>query len=124
MANILVIDDDKNILRLLEFTLKRAGHTIVTCVDGMQGLAQAEAQKPDLIVADVMMPNMTGYEFCKQARGKPTLKETPIIVFSARFQPIDKQTALKAGAMLGLLGIELLLPLSLLLARRRRSRRA
>jgi pilus assembly protein CpaE len=98
MANILVIDDDKSILRLLEFTLKRAGHTIVTSTDGLQGLAQAEAQRPDLIVADVMMPNMTGYEFCKQARSKSTLKDTPIIVFSARFQPIDKQTALEAGA--------------------------
>jgi pilus assembly protein CpaE len=98
MAKILVIDDDKSILRLLEFTIKRAGHTIVTCTDGVQGLVQAEAQKPDLIVADVMMPNMTGYEFCKQARSKPQLKDTPIIIFSARFQPIDKKTALEAGA--------------------------
>jgi len=98
MANILVIDDDKNILRLLEFTIKRAGHTITTSEDGLQGLATAEAQLPDLIVADVMMPNMTGYDFCKQARTIPSLKNVPIIVFSARFQPIDKQTALEAGA--------------------------
>jgi pilus assembly protein CpaE len=98
MANILVIDDDKNILRLLDFTIKRAGHTITSSEDGLQGLAQAEAQRPDLIVADVMMPNMTGYDFCRQARTKPVLKETPIIIFSARFQPIDKQTALEAGA--------------------------
>jgi len=98
MANILVIDDDKNILRLLDFTIKRAGHSITTSEDGLQGLAQAEVQQPDLIVADVMMPNMTGYDFCKQARTKPALKDTPIIIFSARFQPIDKQTALEAGA--------------------------
>ena len=98
MANILVIDDDKSILRLLEFTIKRAGHNFIPCTDGAQGLVQAEAQKPDLVVADVMMPNMTGYEFCKQARTKPSLKETPIIIFSARFQPIDRQTALEAGA--------------------------
>ncbi|MBN1991789.1 MAG: response regulator [Anaerolineae bacterium] len=98
MATILVIDDDQSILRLLEFTIKRAGHNIITSTDGLQGLAQAEAQKPDLIVADVMMPNMTGYEFCKQARANPVLQETPIIVFSARFQPVDKQTALEAGA--------------------------
>ncbi len=98
MANILVIDDDKNILRLLEFTLKRAGHTILISTDGAQGLAQANSQQPDLIVVDVMMPNMTGYDFCKQARTKPALKETPIIIYSARFQPVDKQTALDAGA--------------------------
>lgn len=98
MADILVIDDDKDILRLLEFALKRAGHTVGTAFDGQQGLSHAEIREPDLIVCDVMMPKMTGYEFCRQARANPKLKNTPIIVFSARFQPIDKQTALEAGA--------------------------
>lgn len=98
MANILVIDDDKDIQRLLEYALKRAGHTVDAAFDGQQGLSYAEATKPDLIVCDVMMPKMTGYEFCRQARSKPNLRHTPIIVFSARFQPIDKQTALEAGA--------------------------
>lgn len=98
MANILLVDDDKNILRLLEFTLKRAGHNVTMCDDGPQGLAQIKVNPPDLIVADVMMPKMTGYEFCKQVRTKLGLKETPIIMFSARFQPVDKQTALDAGA--------------------------
>jgi pilus assembly protein CpaE len=98
MANILVVDDDKNILRLLEFSLKRAGHTVTVCDDGVQGLAQVKTQSPDLIVADVMMPKMTGYEFCKQIRANLGLTELPIIMFSARFQPIDKQTALDAGA--------------------------
>jgi pilus assembly protein CpaE len=98
MANILVIDDDKDIQRLLEFTLKRAGHTVDTAIDGGQGMQFAEAHVPDLIVCDVMMPKMNGYEFCRQARTKSVLKSTPIIVFSARFQPVDKQTALDAGA--------------------------
>lgn len=98
MANILVIDDDKDIQRLLQFTLKRAGHTVEASYDGVQGLSQAESLKPDLIVCDVMMPKMTGYEFCRQARTKAALKETPIVIFSARFQPIDKRTALEAGA--------------------------
>jgi len=60
MARILVIDDDKDILRLLDFALQRVGHEVVTRSDGLQGLAEVEAQKPDLIVADVMMPKMTG----------------------------------------------------------------
>lgn len=98
MAKILVVDDDKDILRLLEFTLKRVGHQVITSIDGPTGLAEVEAQQPDLIVADVMMPKMTGYEFCRRVRGLPESKDTPIIVFSARFQPIDKQTALEAGA--------------------------
>lgn len=98
MANILVVDDDKNILRLLEFSLKRAGHTVIICDDGVQGLSEVKTRPPDLIVADVMMPKMTGYEFCKQIRTNLNLTELPIIMFSARFQPIDKQTALDAGA--------------------------
>jgi pilus assembly protein CpaE len=98
MANILVIDDDNDILRILESTLKRAGHTIITAINGEQGLAAARAHHPDLVVCDLMMPNMTGYEFCKQVRADPNLQHIPIIIFSARFQPIDEQTARDAGA--------------------------
>ena len=98
MANILIVDDDQSILRLLEFTLQRAGHEVTTFEDSPAGLAAAEARPPDLIVVDVMMPKMTGYEFCKTARTKVGLKEIPIIMFSARFQAIDKRTALAAGA--------------------------
>jgi pilus assembly protein CpaE len=98
MAKILVVDDDKDILRLLEFAIKRAGHQVISCADGEEGLVQIEAHQPDLIIADVMMPKMTGYEFCQQVRAQPSSQKTPIIVFSARFQPIDKQTALDAGA--------------------------
>ncbi len=98
MANILVVDDDKDIVRLLEFTLKRAGHSVVTARNGEQGLAETKARSPDLIVCDIMMPKMTGYEFCKRVRSDPNVQDIPIIMFSARFQPIDKQTALDAGA--------------------------
>jgi CheY-like chemotaxis protein/MinD-like ATPase involved in chromosome partitioning or flagellar assembly len=98
MAKILIIDDDQDILRLLEFTLKRVGHQVTAATDGVHGLEMVEADKPDLVVADVMMPRMTGYEFCKRVRARPGAGDIPIIVFSARFQPIDKQTALQAGA--------------------------
>lgn len=98
MANILVIDDDRDILRLLEVALKRAGHEVTVAIDGQHGLAEAQTHRPDLVVADVMMPRMTGYDFCRKARANPDLAEVPIIIFSARFQPIDKETAMEAGA--------------------------
>jgi pilus assembly protein CpaE len=98
MAKILLIDDDKDILRLLEYALRRASHTVLTSVDGTQGLAMVEAERPDLIVADVMMPRMTGYDFCRQVRARPNLADIPIVIFSARFQPIDRETAMEAGA--------------------------
>jgi CheY-like chemotaxis protein len=97
MANILVIDDDKDIQRLLEFTLERAGHTVDAAYDGMQGLRHAENTAPDLIVCDVMMPKMTGYEFCRQARTKATLKTTPIIVFRLDFSPSTNRRRLMPG---------------------------
>ncbi|MDM8527936.1 response regulator [Anaerolineales bacterium HSG24] len=98
MAKILVVDDDQNILNLLKFSLSRAGHTPILCIDGETGLIEAQAQKPDLVIADVMMPKMHGYQFCKKLRFLPETKNTPVIMFSARFQPIDRQTALDAGA--------------------------
>lgn len=98
MAHILVIDDDQDILRLLEFALRRVGHSVTIAADGEKGLVEIESRKPDLVVADVMMPHMTGYDFCRQVRAKPDVAEIPIIIFSARFQPVDKQTALQAGA--------------------------
>jgi DNA-binding response OmpR family regulator len=98
MAKILIIDDDQDILRLLEYAIQRRGHEVTIKKDGIEGFAAAEANKPGLIVCDVMMPKMTGYDFCRRARSSPSLKNVPIIIFTARFQPIDKRTALEAGA--------------------------
>jgi CheY-like chemotaxis protein/MinD-like ATPase involved in chromosome partitioning or flagellar assembly len=98
MAKILVVDDDHSILRLLKFTLTHAGHAPILCSDAQQGLVEVQNQKPDLIIADVMMPKMHGYQFCKEVRAMPEAKDIPVIMFSARFQPIDRQTAIDAGA--------------------------
>jgi DNA-binding response OmpR family regulator len=98
MANILIVDDDKDILRMLEFALKRAGHEAITTVSGADGLEIIKSTPPHLIIADVMMPGMTGYEFTRQVRQLPDFAELPIVIYSARFQSIDKKTALDAGA--------------------------
>ncbi|HMQ56434.1 MAG TPA: response regulator, partial [Anaerolineae bacterium] len=92
MAKILIIDDDQDILRLLEYATQRRGHQVTIKKDGIEGFAAAEADTPDLIVCDVMMPRMTGYDFCRRARSSLNLKDVPIIIFTARFQPIDKRT--------------------------------
>lgn len=98
MGRILVIDDEPAALKLLTLTLERAGHEVIACLSAIQGLAEAQDRQPDLILTDLMMPKMTGYEFCRQARTIPKLETVPIVIFSARFQPIDKQTALEVGA--------------------------
>jgi pilus assembly protein CpaE len=98
LGTILVIDDDPDVIRLVEFTLKRANYGVLTASDGESGLSIAQAQHPDLIIADVMMPKLNGYEFCRRVRAQKDLADIPILVFSARFQPVDRQTALEAGA--------------------------
>ena len=98
MATILIIDDDPDVVRLLEFALQRAGHRVLTAKDGETGLNLTQAEHPDLVIADVMMPRLNGYEYCRRVRAQEDLADILILVFSARFQPVDRQTALEAGA--------------------------
>ncbi len=98
MARILVIDDDSHTLRLIEFALTKAGHTVVTASRGIEGLQKAFQAPPDLAVIDLMMPQMDGYEVCRRLRQNEQTAETPILVFTARIQEIDRQAALEAGA--------------------------
>lgn len=98
MATILVIDDDGNALRLIEFTLTNAGHEVITASRGEEGLQKAFQSPPDLAIIDVMMPQMDGYEACRRLRQNERTTDTPILVFTARIQEIDRQAALEAGA--------------------------
>lgn len=98
MATVLIIDDDRDVVRLIEFALKRAGYQVLSATNGHAGLSITQSEKPDLVIADVMMPGLNGYEYCRQVRAQEELADIPILVFSARFQPIDRQTALEAGA--------------------------
>ncbi len=98
MAHILVVDDDPDILRLMQFTFNNANHTVTVAPDGPTALTEIKKQTPDLIIVDIMMPEMTGYQFTQKVRAMPGLEQLPILVYSARFQPIDQETALNAGA--------------------------
>jgi len=95
---ILVIDDDGHALRLIEFALTKAGHEVVTASRGKDGLQKAFQQPPDLAIVDLMMPQMDGYEVCRRLRQDERTADIPIIVFTARIQEVDRQTALEAGA--------------------------
>lgn len=98
MAKILVIDDDIEFLEMLQLLLQRGGHQTMLSADGEDGLAKALADPPDLAIVDVMMPDITGYDICRQLRADPRTASVPILILTARGQPVDRQAAMDAGA--------------------------
>lgn len=95
---ILIIDDDVDTLKLVGLMLQKQGYQIVAASNGPQGLAQAEAENPSLILLDVMMPEMDGYEVAKRLRANPLTANTPILMFTAKTQLDDKVSGFEAGA--------------------------
>ena len=83
MKKILVVDDEPSIRRLLNVALTNRGFEVVEARDGLEGVALAVTEKPDLIVLDVMMPGLNGHQVRERLRGKPETKETPILFLSA-----------------------------------------
>lgn len=95
---ILIIDDDVDTLRLVGLMLQRQGYQIIAASNGEQGLAYADSDAPDLILLDVMMPQMDGYEVARRLRANPETANIPILMFTAKTQLDDKVTGFEAGA--------------------------
>jgi pilus assembly protein CpaE len=98
VARIYVIDDDEQLLRMVGLMLERGGHTTTLLNDPLEGLKQVKADKPDLLVLDVMMPDMSGHDIARQIRAHKGLETLPILILTARSQEVDRATALKSGA--------------------------
>ncbi|MCU0485044.1 MAG: response regulator [Anaerolineales bacterium] len=94
---ILVVDDDVDTLRLVGLMLEKQGYLIVAANSGAQALQQAENENPDLILLDIMMPDMDGFEVTRMLRNNRATQNTPIIMFSAKAQVEDKVTGFEAG---------------------------
>lgn len=92
---ILIVDDEKAIVDILKFNLQKDGYRILEAYDGAEGYEMALREKPDLILLDVMLPNMDGFEVCKKLREQIA---TPIIMLTARTEEIDKVLGLELGA--------------------------
>ena len=86
---ILVCDDERHIVRLIQVNLERQGYTVVTAFDGKEGLEKIRAEKPNLIVLDVMMPYMEGFEVLKNIRNEPETEALPVIMLTAKAQDKD-----------------------------------
>jgi two-component system phosphate regulon response regulator PhoB len=95
---ILVVDDEPEAVELVEFNLKQAGYAVTTAADGAEALKKARSQTPDLIVLDVMLPEMNGFEICKVLRLDPATAGIPIIMLTAKAAEIDRVLGLELGA--------------------------
>ena len=95
MAKILVVDVEASIVTMLAYNLKKEGYDVVTAEDGEVALEKFESENPDLLLLDIMMPKMDGYEVCRKIREKSNV---PIIMLTARADEVDKVVGLEMGA--------------------------
>jgi DNA-binding response OmpR family regulator len=99
MAKILIAEDERDIRDLITFTLRFAGHEVIATVNGQEAYDKAQEVIPDLILLDVRMPRMTGYEACIKIKEVESLKDIPVVFLSAKGQESEVQTGLDAGAV-------------------------
>lgn len=95
---ILVIEDDPGSLRLMVYSLQHQGYHVLTATNGLEGVREAQEKKPDLIVLDVMLPGLDGFELCHRLKTDPETAILPILMVSVKARETDKATGLKVGA--------------------------
>ncbi len=99
MSKILVVDDEQDVLDVLRLVLAKSGYEVLTATSGMEGLTQAERQLPDLILLDIMMQQMDGWEVLKLLKLDERTSSIPVVILSARAEPRDKIRGLQEGAI-------------------------
>ena len=97
-TKILVIEDYLSTARFLTYTLEHEGFQTSVAMNGIEGLRKAHEEKPDLIILDVMLPGIDGFELCRRLRADEETARVPVLMVSAKAQEIDKATGLKMGA--------------------------
>lgn len=95
---LLVIDDEKGFVDTISERLEAKGFEILKAFNGKEGLEAAHSARPDLIILDITMPEMNGYDVCRKLKTDETFKDTPVIILSAHFQPNDIRFGKEMGA--------------------------
>jgi DNA-binding response OmpR family regulator len=98
-AKILVIDDEVDVLEVLRLVLSRSGYQVAASVSGIEGLAHAQSERPDLVLLDIMMQRMDGWEVLRALKSDETTRDIPVVILSARVEPKDKIRGLQEGAV-------------------------
>jgi DNA-binding response OmpR family regulator len=98
MAKVLVVDDEPNIVLSLEFLMQQAGFDVATAEDGEGALAEVEQSTPDLILLDISLPGISGFDVLEQLRQDPRHARLPIIMLTAHGREVEKEKGLALGA--------------------------
>ena len=98
MKKILIVDDEKELVEIIKMSLEPLGYEVFEAYDGSEGLEKARQIKPDLIVLDLMLPKMDGYQVCRMLKFDVNFKHIPIILFTARAAKDDLEKGKEAGA--------------------------
>jgi len=96
--SILVVDDEPDLLELVRFTLDRAGFRVETAASGEEALSRLRRSVPDLLVLDLMLPDLSGEEVCRRVRGDPGLSGLPVIMLTAKSEEVDRVVGFELGA--------------------------
>jgi DNA-binding response OmpR family regulator len=97
-GKILVVDDEVNITQILEFSIGAEGYEVITAANGEEAIDKARREQPDLIILDVMMPKIDGYEACRILKANPLTKSIPVVLLTAKGRDIDKRLGYEVGA--------------------------
>jgi len=95
---VLIVDDEKDILELLEYNLEKEGYEVILAMDGEEAISKAKKEKPNMVLLDIMMPQMDGIETCRRLRELPELKSTFIVFLTARAEEYSELAGFDAGA--------------------------
>ncbi|HCW54151.1 MAG TPA: DNA-binding response regulator [Clostridium sp.] len=95
---ILIVDDEEHIVELLKFNLNNAGYNILTANDGIEAVKIAKSEKPNLVLLDLMLPGLDGFDVCKEIKREKEMKNTAIIMLTAKGEELDKILGLELGA--------------------------
>ena len=95
----LVVDDDKLLLRLVQLNLDKMGIEVLMAEDGQEAIRQATEERPDVILLDIMMPQMDGYEVMRRLKSEKKTRDIPIVMLTAKSNPGDRQRSQEMGAV-------------------------
>ncbi|TBR59760.1 response regulator [Mastigocladus laminosus UU774] len=98
LGTILIVEDSPSELELMSHYLRESGYNVIKTSNAKEGLEQAISQQPDVIVTDVVMPGMSGFELCRSLKKNPVTQKVPIVICSSKNQEIDRLWAMRQGA--------------------------